>query len=468
MEGMPSLLEVIEARIARLGLEWIYVGIMLIFGTLLVFLTPPWMVPDEINHAARVYQISEGVLMSPVKILDGKYYACGKLPLSFETLLSSKDFFQAQHTFSMQQLNMTLSLPLDDHRTAELIISNTCQYSPLSYLPQSVGAFLARSMELSAGWTFYVMRWAAIPFVAGCIFLAFRLFPEKKRLIFLLAVMPMTLAQSASCSADAVTIALSILLTAFFFSLRTSKQPFTCKELCFLVLSAVALGFLKQVYGVILLLFFLIPFCRMGSKKRFMFFGLLLIGIFALTTFVWLSLMAGGKEIELPIAHGADPAAQLAFFLGDVSHYIGVLFFTLQEKIFQVGDPSGNYILQFVGVLGWLTVVLPKWFYLLYLTALLLITCCGELTLAVSQRLWIGIATSLAVFVIFLNQYLTWTPVGAEWIDGVQGRYMIPLALMFLCGGSFFKALRYENTIAVAVGITSAIVTLERVITYFY
>lgn len=43
-----------------------FLFIFLLFGTLMVFLTPPFQVPDEINHFYRAWQVSTGSF-SPVK-----------------------------------------------------------------------------------------------------------------------------------------------------------------------------------------------------------------------------------------------------------------------------------------------------------------------------------------------------------------------------------------------------------------
>jgi len=86
---------------------------------------------------------------------------------------------------------------------------------------------------------------------------------------------------------------------------------------------------------------------------------------------------------------------------------------------------------QMIGVLGWLTIVLPSWMYSLWtgvlaLVALALLVEAGpepRPKLAVAGLLGVG----LSAWAIMLAQYLGWTEVGATLIDGVQGRYFLPL-----------------------------------------
>lgn len=38
-----------------------------------------------------------------------------------------------------------------------------------------------------------------------------------------------------------------------------------------------------------------------------------------------------------------------------------------------------------------------------------------------------------AILLIFLLEYLSWTALGAGFVDGVQGRYFLPIALFLPC-----------------------------------
>ncbi len=90
-------------------------------------------------------------------------------------------------------------------------------------------------------------------------------------------------------------------------------------------------------------------------------------------------------------------------------------------------------IMEMVGVLGQLDVVLPHIIYLLWYVA---VTC--ALLAAVVQThtvVWSRIGAAfvglgvivLSCIAVYDCQYLSWTTVGALNIDGVQGRYRIPL-----------------------------------------
>ena len=91
----------------------------------------------------------------------------------------------------------------------------------------------------------------------------------------------------------------------------------------------------------------------------------------------------------------------------------------------------GDIFQGFVGVLGWLDTPLPASYYLL--TAVMLM-----LALMVSTRDHQPLETNLrrlaaaalflgAVCAVFLLEYLSWSPVGGRVVEGVQGRYFLPI-----------------------------------------
>jgi uncharacterized membrane protein len=98
---------------------------------------------------------------------------------------------------------------------------------------------------------------------------------------------------------------------------------------------------------------------------------------------------------------------------------------------------------EMVGVLGWLDIVLPNYLYDLWYSAVILALLAAALTKRSETRRYdfggetIGTALTdsaiilLAVFVtfilIYISQFLDWTVVGNAFIEGPQGRYLLPL-----------------------------------------
>jgi hypothetical protein len=124
---------------------------------------------------------------------------------------------------------------------------------------------------------------------------------------------------------------------------------------------------------------------------------------------------------------GADPPAQLALLLHDPLLAFRVLRDSLALHWL-------SYLEVFVGRLGWLDTGLPAWHRWLALAMLAVAGVAAALGQPRVQalprrRLIIAAALLLAAAGLFAAQYLTWTVPGKSTVDGVHGRYFLPIAL---------------------------------------
>jgi uncharacterized membrane protein len=83
----------------------------------------------------------------------------------------------------------------------------------------------------------------------------------------------------------------------------------------------------------------------------------------------------------------------------------------------------------YVGLIGWSDVYFPAWFVVAYLLAMELACAAEKDRLPRTRTLGIAFtAVFLSVLIIVLLSDLYWTPVGAGSVDGLSGRYLIPLS----------------------------------------
>ena len=321
-------------------------------------------------------------------------------------------------------------------------------------------------MGLSAGCIYYFMSMSALVFTAICIFFSMRIMPEKKLLIFLLAMMPMFLVEITSVSADAVIYGICFLGTAWLISLRKKTTKCSRKEFVGLFALAACLGLLKQVYGVILLLFFILPWKIMGGGRvRFFFVGALLLCVELLISGLWIDMAVYAQGTSIFTGHylwleGIDVFEQKAYIM---SHP----FETLKTIVRSLMHPEIWYAKTFIGILGIVNVWMKEWIYWGYLMLLFAGSICGDLQLQLKHRLIMVVALVIGVIGVFLIEYLIWTPVGGDIIAGVQGRYFIPLA-MFFGVLSCKYSMRYENVLAVLGGLFGVGATLWTSYVAFY
>ncbi|MBQ7704831.1 MAG: DUF2142 domain-containing protein, partial [Selenomonadaceae bacterium] len=370
------------------------------------------------------------------------------------------------HTISFDKIKKFLAAPLNPEQTELHIVPNTGQYSPLAYFPQATAAFFGRILNLNAGIIYYSMGFAALIFAATCIFWAIKFLPEKRALIFLLAMTPIFLTEATSTSADAVIDSVGILATAWLLSLRKKDAPISTQEIFALVILAISLGLLKQVYGTILLLYFLIPRQRFKNFGQFAGLGIFLLALDLAISANWIYFAVEAQGVALFNSFylgdkGIDIAAQKDFLLQHPQEFLAAFFATIKNPMAWRAD-------TFINLMGYYNLQMSETFGKIYLAAITFAALFGKLNFNTKDRLLIIFAALSTILGIFLTEYLIWTPVGAEMINGVQGRYFVPVALLIFCPLSIFSDFKYEKIFATGAGIFGAANTIWMTYSSFY
>lgn len=387
-----------------------------ITGCALIVITPPFQVPDEGAHFFRAYQTS--TLNLKLERRDGIVGA--ELP---QSLMDTFLLFYPLVANPSPKVSASLyaqALSLDDasgHGFCSVILA----YPPVGYIAQAIGISAGRAFSAPPIVSFYLARilnLALFLFLIGC---ALRWMPDMKWGMALLALMPMTLYEAASVSADAYTIGISFLMIAFLLRCAVREEILSRGEIGFLFIGAALLALAKPSYSPVVLLALMIPEKRFGTRgRKYWILGGVLTAVLALGM-VGAS-MLHGFTMGLP---GSDSEAQLRFILAHPLSFMATLFRSI-FRAYLFGSVIGRF--------GWMEQPLPLWIVAPYGILLIAVSYDRRKALVLSKRqCWfIGGLFALLVVIIFTGQYLAYTPVGRETINGLQGRYFIPFAPLFL------------------------------------
>jgi uncharacterized membrane protein len=279
-----------------------------------------------------------------------------------------------------------------------------------------------------------------------CGYLAICLAPFGKLAFFGVSVLPMTLELVSSLSYDSFAIALAMLFTAYVMHLIWKVPRVGGKQLLILGILLALLAPCKMVYIPLALLCFLIPPEKFGSKKQFwigaalvavmMAGGILLVNLDKILVYV--------KETEETV-DWADAAAgySISYVMSHPLQVLGVLGRTIIQK-------GPTYVSTMLGgTLGWLeyrinpviTVFLTVWTILTGLSCMETahMGTAGFLpSLPKKHKLLSWFICLLVLVLTLLIMLLSWTPLSSQVVEGVQGRYflpILPLALMTLPNG---------------------------------
>lgn len=434
-------------------------ALVAVAGAAYLVATPPYQVADEPQHFLRAVQVSQGQIFATA---HGTQLG-GVLPVA--VIQDSTRFthmaFHAEIKTSLAEIREKLgtSRRLSDQDAARpefVAFANTAIYSPVPYVPQAVAVSLSRALDLPVTAWLYAARCAnLLAFVLLCFFaIALAGGSGRGRLaLFALAVMPMTAFQAGAAGADSVVLGLSFLSVAIAVAarLRWSNRLGTAA-----LAVAALLSTAKSVYVLVPLV--LVPAILLSDLGRRTKIGWTagLAGACLVPGALW-SIVT--KATFRPHRTDAviDPSGQAAHFLMHPLEFGTAVARTSMHYLTQ-------YTESFVGTLGWLDTRLPGVFIGLYLGLLVAVLFIGrkadtDRPSPRLERVWYFVLWSATILLIFASLAMVWNPVGVAVIEGIQGRYFIPLVpLLLLCAGA---ALKLEARIwawwhGVAIGLACA------------
>lgn len=412
------------AIIKRNFIEITFIVLCLVFGTLFAFSNGPFQSPDEYVHFYRVYQISSGhIFGETLKGKNGAYVP--KAVIDSANKVSENVPMHPNIKINVKNLKKELKVPINNNKKMKFYyFTNSSLYSPIVYIPQVVGMLIGRMLNLSTITILYISRLLNLICYAVLILASMKLLNNKKLLISVFALSPMILYQAASVSADALTNGLAIFTLCYFLQFYYDKdKKISNKEIVIMFLLVIMMSLCKQIYFLFALLFFVIPREKIENKKLYYVLPICMLFLGVIVTYVW-SALTHGNPTTHPEA-GANASKQVAYILENPVEYIKVFLRTARIECV-------NLVKEFVGKLGWLDTDLPIYIPAVYLI-LFVLAALVNTKKSISNKLKILLLVIFCSFVVltFTALYVSFTPVKAITIIGIQGRYFIPVALMF-------------------------------------
>ncbi len=347
--------------------------------------------------------------------------------------------FGAEHkTFTLAQFDAAWNQAWPLERVF-VEASNTASYLPVFYIPAALGLGAARLLGAMPMPADLAGRLAGALVCLGVGTFALQLARRGQAGLFAVLTLPMTLHLSAAINQDGPLIAAAVLAAALFT--RPDRRSYWAGVAALACVCAAKPSYLPLA-GIALL-----PLG--GGTWHWRQHG---IGAAAVVgcTLAWAAVAALWAAVPFwrppyhpgPLWPGdpatsfrtTDPAAQGQTLLHHPLETLSLPFTTVYDE-WRLMLPAA------VGALGPLDFALPDWLYRIWYVAFAA-TGLGML-LGVLRRAgrhpprWASAAATAAVLAacygVFLLQYFAWTAVGADHVEGVQGRYALPLLAFLVC-----------------------------------
>ena len=380
--------------------EIIFLVFGVIFGFLFLILTPPFRVPDETGHLHRAIEVSNGIFWNkvPAKVSEIDKVFMNDSSYSREFEIVGKNFhFQSG-------------------------------YAPVMYMFSALG--------IKTGWIFkntdlmfYLARVFNLFVWLALIYAAIKITPVFKWQFMFFALLPMSVFEGMSVSADSFVNGFSFLFFAYMFKLIfEAKERLTLKELLLYGIFAVISSLLK---GCLIYPVFLLVLVR---DKRKYFIAAAVLAVSVLIGGLW----AFNNHVVL--GPEAMPDECKRFLINEPFRYLVLAVKTMILS-------SVYWFKGLVGILGWLDVRFPLGVYasagVVYLSSLYLLP--AEKKVSGKSRILAAGLIFLFFMVLLTALFVTWNNLQHVKIGGFQGRYLIAILPLFFLLFARNTSFRYEK-----------------------
>ena len=381
-----------------------YIWVAVPLACFYVLFVPPFQVADEHNHFERAEHLLQGNLRAE----NHGSTSGGQIDTGLSKVADLFGAEQPPRSTSIGAWQIHWS-----NQLAYREFSNTVRYPPPLYLPQMFGIALSKMLGLPVLGGLYLARLANAIVMILASFWAIKSIDRGKSLLCYVLLLPMACQELFSCAQDAGVIAGGALIAA---SLEQGKRNSTTLYLCMVgAIAAVATARppLAPLAGLLLLQGF--P-AKSGRKTQ--------VGTCLMVVALILAWFAIMRQATGSIVAGTDAGLQARHVAQDPIGFVQMAFKCLQ------GGQAEFLLHGAIGILGWSNVDLNPLAYTLGLSGFMLT--CLAVSLQRSHLRWkarlaVAVVIFACVFMMILATYMTWNPVGASDVIGMQGRYFLPL-----------------------------------------
>lgn len=388
------------------------------------FLVPPFQKPDEQAHYHRAISLTNLDIVCHRDENGEGYFPMERRYAELPEVLHTWDVaFRYEVKFQTEWLRADFS---DPSYSDEGRIYRFCSLTPFGYLPNALGALLGKPLQNPLP-GFYLGRLFGALFFVACVVLAVRIVPERyKLLVYLYAGIPMVLHQVGAHNYDAVQLSLFPIAFALLMRFIVFERPLRHLELLAFLGVLIWLIQIRLIsYFPLVLLFFAVRPWQVHPQPRQ--YALIAAGflVFALwSTAVLGAIYLPASQDSAPGGFGIDSSAQMRYLLAHPWQFPIIFYNTLH--IF------GDLLLrELIGVFGWIDYGFnfALYYAVVFFAGAIVYHFSDREVRLVSPFQLLVIAGAIAgtVILLFVSLYAVWSPVGADAVSGLQGRYFVGL-----------------------------------------
>ena len=398
-------------------------------GIVYTLLIPPGIIPDEWTHMRNILSLS-----SQITGLEQNGHItmreCEYELYSQQVQSVNPEYYNYIYTnlISISNQNNYVTIDNDSIGLDQIFC----------YFPSVIATLIARLLSFGAITTFYLGRIFNFIFYTIISYFAIKKIPFGKLLLFAIMLLPMTSHQMFSLSYDAVINSSSFACIAYGMYFVYLAEKITFKDVLFYAICGILLLTNKSsTYALILAIPILAKYFNPGNERTALRVKILII--FVLVVIVFL--------INLQLITDSNQVSDVESVSGGIVSWAGLPSYTVEDILFNPIDSirlifntfiekGVDYIETAVGsLLGWLDIsiampIIYTWLGILCITPFSEKS--NEEVFTYRHKLLLLGISLITMVLILLGMALIYTPAGYPTIQGVQGRYFIPIIFLLL------------------------------------
>lgn len=442
-ESFQTTIKKIDIKIENIKLiKWLndnvtveryFVFIAAILGSIMMFIIPAFQTPDE--HAHFNYMQSELGLEGYVENAIESYHT----PIKASEISTHEECKQNLKTYiEYSKVRFDSSLKRNFKPNIKIV----------RHLAANIGLTIGILLDFPIYWCLQLAELFALAFYIIVCRYAIKIMPFKKHLLAFIMLLPMSLQQAGSINYDSMLLPACFLFVSYVYYLAYVKKEVSWKSVAVLIIDLFIIVIIKFPYALLAVLVLIIPYEKIKLH----------VGRVKLEEVIY--------KIRWFLIGGMTILGVCGIYVCRNSYYVKICLASMLNipKFFCILINTLQYNWKFyafstVGGFGWLDSRVAFWF--IALAGIMFVVLCANMMeekLVVKRKTkFVSVITFIMILVIIFLSMITWTltlksedlNVGLQqWreyidqidvIEGVQGRYFVPILLLLGISGCQFN-----------------------------
>lgn len=447
-DGIKTLWDKVNSFLYAMGQKChitivkIYLILSILMGVFYSFAIPMVHVPDEPAH---------------VMYLEEAYGVHGIYDQYLDVAKSTGSMDVVRDVNKNVDLDKYLSKANIRFDKDNITFSGKITYKVVAYFPAAAGLFLGYLFNLPIMWCVQLGELFSVAFMVIMGYIALKIIPKKRELLCMIMLIPINIQQCASYNYDAVLLPTCYVFVAYILFLKYRKENVRWKNIGIVLLLVGIIATVKVLYILLALMFLIIPIDKLELKVGKLDLILLYSKHKKICWCIFAVLICGAGYVLSNISYVLalrtcflEPLQALTIFK-NTFHELGYF-----------------YLSSMIGRFGWLESSMPDWFvYMSLIMILLLSQIKDSKRLSKGDRIIIGVS-NYVIYILVIVTMITWSFYIADIdvntiagyrseiynihrIDGVQGRYFLPLCMGMLLPFDSIVKIEKKETILVQI-----------------